>query len=233
MRVRTRLTISGEPGAGKTTLLAALLAAAPAAHCVRCCEEIREIAVPVVHGAFYEVRPPGLDGSGEVSLRDLVKFVLAMRPDVIVVGEVRGAEAFELTRAINAGCGFMCTVHANSAAEAVNALVNAALMAGENVTEHIVRKVFGEALDLVVQLDRDDAPRGGDARVRRQIVEITAVTPALGDDHTFEPIFVRDGIGRPLQWTGALPSALEARIERGLPHGTRLRGLLEQTGTAA
>ena len=160
MQVRTRLAISGEPGAGKTTLLAALLAAAPAAHCVRCCEEIREIAVPFVHGAYYEVRPPGLDGSGEISLRDLVKFVLAMRPDVIVVGEVRGAEAFELTRAINAGCGFLCTVHANSAREAVNALVNAALMAGENVTERIVRKVFGEALDLVVHLDRDDLARG-------------------------------------------------------------------------
>ena len=107
MQVRTRLAVSGEPGAGKTTLLAALLAAVPAAHCVRCCEEIREIAVPVVHGAYYEVRPPGLDGSGEISLRDLVKFVLAMRPDVIVVGEVRGAEAFELTRAVNAGCGFL------------------------------------------------------------------------------------------------------------------------------
>ena len=156
MQVRSRLVISGEPGAGKTTLLAALLAASPAPHCVRCCEEIREIAVSVVHGAFYEVRPPGLDGGGEISLRDLVKFVLAMRPDVIVVGEVRGAEAFELTRAINAGCGFLCTVHANSAGEAVNALVNAALMAGENVTERIVGKVFGDALDLVVQLDRDD-----------------------------------------------------------------------------
>ena len=81
---------------------------------MRCCEEIREIAVPLAHGAYYEVRPPGLDGTGEISLRDLVKFVLAMRPDRIVVGEVRGAEAFELTRAINAGCGFMCTVHANS-----------------------------------------------------------------------------------------------------------------------
>jgi pilus assembly protein CpaF len=233
MRVRTRVAVSGEPGAGKTTLLAALLAAAPASHCVRCCEEIREIAVPVVHGAFYEVRPPGLDGSGEVSLRDLVKFVLAMRPDVIVVGEVRGAEAFELTRAINAGCGFLCTVHANSAPEAVNALVNAALMAGENVTEHIVRKVFGEALDLVVQLDRDDAPRGGDAGARRQVVEITAVSPALNEDHTFEPLFLREGLGRPLQWTGALPPVLEARIDRALPQGTRVRTLLERKGSAA
>ena len=115
MQVRSRLAISGEPGAGKTTMAAALIAAEPASHCVRCCEEIREIAVPVTHGSYYEVRPPALDGTGEISLRDLVKFVLAMRPDRIVVGEVRGAEAFELSRAVNAGCGFLCTIHANNA----------------------------------------------------------------------------------------------------------------------
>src|SRR5439155_2665372 len=115
MQVRSRLAISGEPGAGKTMMAAALIAAEPASHCVRCCEEIREIAVPVTHGSYYEVRPPALDGTGEISLRDLVKFVLAMRPDRIVVGEVRGAEAFELSRAVNAGCGFLCTVHANNA----------------------------------------------------------------------------------------------------------------------
>jgi pilus assembly protein CpaF len=67
---------------------------------------------------------------------------LAMRPDLIVVGEVRGAEAFELTRAVNAGCGLVCTIHANSASDALDALVNAALMAGENVHERVVRKVF-------------------------------------------------------------------------------------------
>ncbi|MCZ7536556.1 MAG: ATPase, T2SS/T4P/T4SS family [Acidimicrobiia bacterium] len=130
MQIRSRIVVSGEPGAGKTTLLAALLAAAPAAHCVRCCEEIREIAVPVTHGAYYEVRPASVDGTGEISVRALLKFVLAMRPDRIVVGEVRGGEAFELTRAVNAGCGFLCTVHANSAPDALNAMVNAALMAG-------------------------------------------------------------------------------------------------------
>ena len=96
MQLRSRIVVSGEPGAGKTTLAAALLSAVPAAHCVRSCEEIRELAVPLVHGGYYEVRPAGLDGTGEISLRDLVKFVLAMRPDRIVVGEVRGAEAFEL-----------------------------------------------------------------------------------------------------------------------------------------
>ena len=122
MQLRSRIAVSGEPGAGKTTLAAALLAAAPPSHCVRSCEEIRELAVPITHGSYYEVRPPALDGTGEISLRDLVKFVLAMRPDRIVVGEVRGAEAFELSRAVNAGCGFLCTVHANSASEALDAL---------------------------------------------------------------------------------------------------------------
>ncbi|MGQ0825028.1 MAG: CpaF family protein [Actinomycetota bacterium] len=228
MQVRSRIAVSGEPGAGKTTLAAALLAAVPPAHCVRSCEEIREIAVPVVHGSYYEVRPPGLDGTGEINLRDLVKFVLAMRPDRIVVGEVRGAEAFELTRAVNAGCGFLCTVHANTAGDALNALVNAALMAGENVTEHIVRKVFTEALDLVVQLDRDDVPRGAKDGLRRQVTEITAIAPTLSDDQTVEPIFVRDGLGRPLEWTGALPPVLEDRVDRALPGDLRLRRLLEQ-----
>ena len=76
MHVHSRVAISGEPGAGKTTLAAALLVAIPAGHCVRCCEEIRELAVPLTHGAYYEVRPAALDGTGEISLRDLVKFVL-------------------------------------------------------------------------------------------------------------------------------------------------------------
>ena len=93
MQTTSSLLVSGPPGAGKTSLLSALLAAAPSSHCIRCCEEIRELHVPLTHGSFYEARPPGMDGTAEVSLRDLVKFVLAMRPDHIVVGEVRGSEA--------------------------------------------------------------------------------------------------------------------------------------------
>jgi pilus assembly protein CpaF len=217
MQLRSRIAVSGEPGAGKTTLAAALLAAAPPSHCVRACEEIRELAVPITHGSYYEVRPAALDGTGEISLRDLVKFVLGMRPDRIVVGEVRGAEAFELCRAVNAGCGFLCTVHANSASEALDALVNAALMAGENVTERIVRKVFSESLDVVIHLDRDDGVSADGDSIRRQVMEIAAVVPALRDDFTIEPIFVRDGIGAPLRWTGAMPARLAARLERVLP----------------
>jgi pilus assembly protein CpaF len=223
---RSRIVISGEPGAGKTTLAAALLAAGPAHHCVRSCEEIRELAAPIGHGSYYEVRPPGLDGTGEISLRELVKFALGMRPDRIVVGEVRGAEAFELTRAINAGCGFMCTVHANRASEALTALVNAALMAGENVTERIVQRVFSQALDLIVHVDRDDARDAG--AVRRQVTEIAALVPNVGDDQSFEPIFVRASLGRPLEWTGAVPPGLAARVDRALPPGSSLRQLLER-----
>ncbi len=150
-----------------------------------------------------------------------------MRPDRIVVGEVRGAEAFELSRAVNAGCGFLCTVHANSARDALHALVNAALMAGENVTERVVRKVFGESLDLVVHLDRDDAVRDGASGIRRQVMQISAVAPALHDEFTCEPVFTRAALGRPLEWTGVLPESLTERVDRVLPDGVTVRGLVE------
>jgi len=225
MRFRSRVAVSGEPGAGKTTLLAALLAAVPPEHCVRACEEIRELSVPFTHGAYYETRPPALDGSGEITLRQLVKFVLAMRPDRIVVGEVRGAEAFELTRAINAGCGFVCTVHSNSAPEALHALVNAALMAGENVTERVVQRVFSSALDLVVHVERREVPASGGAR--RQVSAVTAVVPALTDGFTCEPIFVRDAADGPLRWTGSMPERLEDRADRALGRRGALRAVLE------
>jgi len=230
MRFRSRVAVSGEPGAGKTTMLAALLAAVPPEHCVRACEEIRELSASFPLGAYYETRPPALDGSSEITLRQLVKFVLAMRPDRIVVGEVRGAEAFELTRAINAGCGFLCTVHANSAPEALHALVNAALMAGENVTERVVQRVFSSALDLVVHVERT-AGDGG-AGIRRCVTEITAVVPALTDGFTCEPVFVRDDVDEPLRWTGAIPDRLEARADRALGSRGALRSAIESTVVA-
>ena len=218
--------VSGPPGAGKTSFLSALINAVPIEHCIRACEEVRELHVPLIHGSYYEARPPSLAGSGEISLRDLVKVTLAMRPDLIVVGEVRGAEAFELTRAVNAGCGLACTIHANSAADALEALVNAALMAGENIPERVVRKVFSSSIDLVVHLDRTADPR--DNGILRQATEIRAVVPALHDDFTSEPIFVRSHLGAPLDWTGALPPAgLVDRMEKSLGDLT-LRAMLEE-----
>lgn len=221
------VVVSGPPGAGKTSFLSALINAVPMDHCIRACEEVRELHVPLIHGSYYEARPPSLAGSGEISLRDLVKVVLAMRPDLIVVGEVRGAEAFELTRAVNAGCGLACTIHANSAADALEALVNAALMAGENIPERVVRKVFSSSIDLVVHLDRSIDP--ADRTIRRETAEIRAVVPALHDDFTSEPIFVRSHPGGPLDWTGALPPVgLADRMEKTLEQGMTLRGLLEE-----
>ena len=120
-------------------------------------------------------------------MRDLVKNALRMRPDRIVVGEVRGAEAFELSRAVNAGCGFLCTIHSNRAADALHALVNASLMAGENVTERVMRNVFSESLDLVVHVDREDARRSDGDRTRRQVMEIVAVLPALRPAAPYSP----------------------------------------------
>jgi pilus assembly protein CpaF len=227
MQTTTSLLVSGPPGAGKSSLLSACLAAIPTNKCIRCCEEIRELSVPLTHGSFYEARPAGLDGAAEISLRDLVRFCLAMRPDHLVVGEVRGAEAFELTRAVNAGCGFACTIHANSAREALTALVNAAIMAGEHVTEGVVRNVFSSAIDLVVHCDLEDANRVEAHRgIRREVMEILAVVPSLHDDFSTEPIFAREAIGAPLEWTGALP-ARAALIERALPEGVALRDVCD------
>jgi pilus assembly protein CpaF len=210
------IIVSGQPGAGKTSMLSALIDAIPSSQCVRCCEEVRELSVPLVHGSYYETRPPSLDGSGEIDLRMLVKSVLAMRPDRIVVGEVRGSEAFELTRAVNAGCGFAGTIHANAARDALNALVNAALMAGENVTEDVVQRVFASSLDFVVHLSRTPASDDG---IERRVEEILTVLPAIGDGFTTEPIFER--VGGALEWTGALPSAdVLGRLERGRDVGS-------------
>jgi pilus assembly protein CpaF len=222
--------ISGATGAGKTTMLSAWLRAIPDDQCIRICEEVREIHVPLPpHSSAYEASPVTLEGQRRYGLRDLVKVCLAQRVDLLCVGEVRGAEAFELTRAVNAGCGFACTVHANSARDALYAIVNAALMAGENVPEPAVRKIFAQSLDFVVHLDRDlRRPRDGDQALRRQVREILAVAPSLStDDFTTEPIFFRRALGETLVWTGSMPpEPVTEMIERALPSDVRLKDLL-------
>lgn len=222
----TTVLFSGQPGAGKTTLLSAFLRAAPADRCIRVCEEVRELDMPLMHGSFYEAGPPALDGRRRYTLRDLVKVVLAQRPDLICVGEVRGSEAFELTRAVNAGCGFACTIHADSASAALVALVNAALMAGENITESVVDRVFRAAIDFVVHLRRDQGS-GGQEGIRRRVVEIAAVGAEEGGG--VRQLFCREGGGleKPLRWTGAMPRPeAAARIEWALPEGVRLESIL-------
>jgi Flp pilus assembly CpaF family ATPase len=168
-----------------------------------------------------------MDGKGEISLRHLVKFILAMRPDMIVVGEVRGSEAFELTRAVNAGTGFMCTVHANSADDALEAIVNAAIMAGENVSIDIVRKVFSSSIDIVAFMDKENLSGSDETNsLSRQMMEIISVEPSMSTSgFTTVPIFAREDFGQPLRWTGAIPHCAP-QIERTLPRGLTLRGIL-------
>jgi len=229
-QAKTSVLYSGATGAGKTTLMSAWLRAVPNDQCIRIVEEVRELHIPLPpHSSYYEASPVTLQGDRRFDLRDLVKVCLAQRVDLLCVGEVRGAEAFELTRAVNAGCGFTCTVHSNSARDALAAIVNAAIMAGENVTERVVRRVFANSIDFVVHLDRDMRPRddatGG---IRRQVREILAVTPSLAsDDFTTEPIFVRPNLGEPMRWTGGYPPAeVVDRIDRALPAGTSVKRIL-------
>jgi pilus assembly protein CpaF len=229
-QANTSILYSGATGAGKTTLMSSWLRAVPNDQCIRIVEEVRELHIPLPpHSSYYEASPVTLQGDRRFSLRDLVKVSLAQRVDLLCVGEVRGAEAFELTRAVNAGCGFACTVHANSARDALGAIVNAAIMAGENVTESIVRRVFAASIDFVVHLDRDmRRPEGGEQGIRRQVREILAVTPSLAaDDFTTEPIFVRSNLGEPMRWTGSYPpEELVDLIDRALPAGASIKRIL-------
>lgn len=231
MLTPTGVVLTGKPSSGKTSLGNAMVGASPPHQRVVCCEDTPEINPRHLAPFRWRTCRPGPDGTGGVSLRDLVRTALGMRPDLIVVGEVRGAEAYELTRAGNAGCGMLTTLHANSARAGLQALLSTAVMAGANVDAAQVRAVFSSIVDLVVHLDREplDGVRGG--RVRRQVMEIAAVPPLQGAqaDFTIEPVFVRDHLGAPLCWTGApLPEDLATRLERALrPLGMSVQGILE------
>ena len=229
--IRAGVLVCGPMGAGKTAMLNALVRAMPAAHRVLGCEVTRELSAPLFHGDYFQTRQVGVGSKGEteITLRDLVHQCLGMRADALVVGEVRGAEAYELTRAGNAGCSLLCTIHSNGPREAMNALVNTALLAGENVPADQITSVFADIIDLVVYLDREDlAFRDGTdgAPIRRQVMEISAVPPMQPAERgfTMEPLFVREHIGAPLRWTGAYPSgSLQPRLERALKaRGTTL-----------
>lgn len=233
LRTPTGILVTGQPGSGKTTLVNALLRAAPPTRRVIACEDTPELSVGHLNGARWRTRPPGPDGTGAVTLRDLVRVALGMRPDLIVVGETRGEEAYELTRAGNAGSGLISTIHANGARQGLNALVSTAAMAGPNVAPEQVRGVFAQIIDLVVHTARQPEAAAGRRPGRRQVMEVVAIPPlqAGEGDFTVEPVFVREDFGAPLRWTGSpLPHELEVRLERVLrPEGLRLVDLLEGT----
>ncbi len=232
LRTPTGVIVTGQPGSGKTTLVNALLRSAQPSLRVIVCEDTPELSADHLHAARWRTRPAGPDGNGEVSLRHLVRMSLGMRPDLIAVGEVRGEEAYELTRAGNAGCGMLSTIHANSARQGLQALVSTASMAGPNVSPDQIRSVFSSIVDLVVHTAKEPTAATGTGRAgRRQVMEIVAIPPmqAAEVDFTVEPIFVREDFGAPLVWTGSpLPSELEVRLGRVLrPHGISVTELLD------
>lgn len=233
MRVPGSVVISGPPGAGKTTTASAFLSAVHPNHCVRVLEEYPELYLPNPHGRCYRCKPPDPEGKGAVTLRDLVKFVLGMRADIIAIGEVRSAEAWELTRAARAGAGFLTTLHASSASDALEALVTASLAAPEANEAH-VRKSFASSIDVVCHVERDDPNLLSDGDpYRRQVTEIRTMAPQMeGDQFSTDLLFVRKGgLGTPMTWNGELPAtALVDRLERLLPRRVRLRDVL--TGRA-
>ena len=160
--------VSGGTQAGKTTLLRALAGELPRSRRVISCEEVFELGLANWDHVAMQTRPAGAEGTGEVTLRDLVRESLRMRPECLIVGEVRGPEALDLLVALNAGVPGMATVHANSAREALDKLSILPLLAGENVTTGFVTPTLASSIDLVCHVERS---AGG----HRHVSEVLAV----------------------------------------------------------
>ena len=155
VRGRANIVVSGGTGTGKTTLLNALAAFIDPAERIVTVEDAAELRLPQANVARLESRPPNVEGRGEVTLRALVRNALRMRPDRIVVGEVRGGEALDMLQAMNTGHdGSLTTVHASSTADAVRRIETMALMAGLELPHSAVREQVAAAVDVVVHLVR-------------------------------------------------------------------------------
>jgi pilus assembly protein CpaF len=169
---RANVVVSGGSGAGKTTLLNALAGLVPAGERILTVEDVAELALPGNHVVRLESRPANAEQVGEASIRDLVRNALRMRPDRIVVGEVRGAESLDLAQAMNTGhAGSLATCHANSPVDAMERLATLALMADLPLPLAAMREQFRSAVDLVVQVARQ--PDG-----TRRVVEVWEPGPS-------------------------------------------------------
>jgi len=177
VRDRRNLIVSGGTGSGKTTVLNALSSFIAAGERVITIEDAAELRLAQPHVVRLESRPAGIEGTGEVTIRDLVRNALRMRPDRIVIGEVRGAEAMDLLVALNTGHrGALSTVHANGPADALRRLETLAMMAGLGVPHEVVSEQLANAIELVLHLERD-----GSERRAVELCEVTRVagTPAV------------------------------------------------------
>ena len=188
-RVRANILISGGTGSGKTTLLNCLTGFIEKDERVITCEDSAELQLQQPHVVRLETRPPNLEGEGEITMRDLVKNCLRMRPERIIVGEVRGPEAFDLLQAMNTGHdGSMGTLHANSPREALSRLESMITMGGYSLPSRTIREMIVSSIDVVVQAAR---LRDGS----RRITHISEVLGMEGDVIVTQDVFLYDILG--------------------------------------
>ena len=226
-RVRCNVVISGGTGSGKTTLLNCLTAHIDKDERVITCEDSAELQLQQPHVVRLETRPPNLEGEGQVTMRDLVKNCLRMRPERIIVGEVRGPEAFDLLQAMNTGHdGSMGTLHSNSPREAISRMESMIMTGGFSLPAKTIREMITGAVDIIIQASR---LRDGS----RRVTHITEVLGMEGDVVTLQNIIVYDitgedangkligrhrstGIARPRFWERAQYFGEEGRLAAAL-----------------
>ena len=220
MSSRLNIVISGGTGSGKTTLLNVIAAFVPEGERVITVEDAAELRLPREHLISFETRPPNLEGKGAVTIRDLVRNALRMRPDRIIVGECRGAEALDMLQAMNTGHdGSMTTGHANSAADIIRRLETMVLTSGVDLPIRAVREQIASAVDIVVQQTRF----GCGSR------KITGISEVVGMDYdegtvTLEDVFLfqDEGYGENgkvqgyYQATGYVPKFFKKLQQRGV-----------------
>lgn len=180
---RLNIVVSGGTGSGKTTLLNVLSSYVPATERIVTLEDSAELQLKQDHVVTLETRPPNIEGEGEVTMRDLVRNALRMRPDRIIVGECRTGEALDVLQAMNTGHdGSMTTAHANSARDALSRLETMVLMSGMELPLRAIRSQIASAVDIIVQIAR---LRDGS----RKIINIAEVTGMEGDIITLQDLF--------------------------------------------
>ena len=215
---RLNIVISGGTGAGKTTLLNAFSAFIPNTERIVTIEDAAELRLQQAHVVRLETRPPNTEGRGEVQARDLVKNALRMRPDRIIIGEVRSGEALDMLQAMNTGHeGSLTTVHANSPRDALARLETMVLFAGTALPTRAIREQMASALHLIVQVSRvSDGTR--------RVTSITEVTAMEGEIVTIQEIFrfrrrgvLEDGtVQGVFEATGVRPQFADAIATRGI-----------------
>jgi pilus assembly protein CpaF len=183
IKARLNVLISGGTGSGKTTLLNCLSQFIPEGERIVTIEDAAELQLKQDHLVRMETRPPNIEGRGEVTSRDLVRNSLRMRPDRIIVGEVRGAEAFDMLQAMNTGHeGSLTTIHANSSRDALMRLESMVAMANLEISSEFMRRFIASAIDVIIQISR--FPDG-----TRKIISIQEITGMEGNIITMQEIF--------------------------------------------